>query len=106
MKAFSKASSLFAIFKQAVLGTEQNFTEGNINRAIVLLSIPMILEMGMESVFAVVDIYFASKLNNTNAVAAVGTTELILTIIYSIAMGISTGATAMVARRVGEKDKN
>lgn len=105
MKAFSKAASLFSIFKQAVLGTEQNFTEGSINRAIVLLSIPMILEMGMESVFAIVDIYFVSKLNSTDAVAAVGTTELLLTIIYSIAMGVSTGATAMVARRIGEKEK-
>jgi putative MATE family efflux protein len=106
MKAFSKAASLFSIFKQAVLGTEQNFTEGSINKAIVLLSIPMILEMGMESLFAIVDIYFVSKLNSTDAVAAVGTTELMLTIIYSIAMGVSTGATAMVARRIGEKEQD
>jgi putative MATE family efflux protein len=104
MKALAKASSLFSLFKQAVLGTEQNFTEGSINRAIFLLSIPMILEMAMESVFAVVDIFFVSRLNDSNAVAVVGLTESTLTIIYSIAMGLSMGATAMVARRVGEKD--
>jgi putative MATE family efflux protein len=104
MKAFTKASSLFSLLKQAVLGTEQNFTDGSINRAIFLLSVPMILEMAMESLFAVIDIYFVSKLNDADAVAAVGLTESTLTIIYSIAMGLSMGATAMVARRVGEKD--
>src|SRR5688572_23919748 len=100
MKALAKASSLFSLFKQAVLGTEQNFTEGSINRAIFLLSIPMILEMAMESLFAVVDIFFVSRLNDSDAVAVVGLTESTLTIIYSIAMGLSMGATAMVARRV------
>ena len=95
---------LFSLFKQAVKGDEQNFTEGSINRAIFLLSIPMILEMAMESLFAVVDIFFVSRLNNSNAVAAVGLTESLLALVYSIAMGLGMGATAMVARRVGEKD--
>jgi putative MATE family efflux protein len=97
--------SIWSLLKQAILGTELNFTEGSINRAIFLLSVPMIIEMGMESVFAVVDIYFVSRLGDNNAVTAVGLTELALTIIYSIAMGVSMGATALVARRVGEKDE-
>lgn len=97
--------SIFSLLKQAILGTELNFTEGSIKRAIFLLSVPMIIEMGMESVFAVVDIYFVSRLDDNNAVSAVGLTELSLTIIYSISMGVSMGATALVARRVGEKDQ-
>ncbi len=104
MKTSTKKTSLFSLFKEAVLGSEQDFTKGSINKAIFLLSVPMILEMAMESVFAVVDIYFVGKLHSNEAVAAVGATELILTIIYSVAMGLSMGATAMVARRVGEKD--
>ena len=103
MKA--KEASIFSLLKQAILGTELNFTEGSINRAIFLLSVPMIIEMGMESIFAVVDIYYVSRLNDNNAVTAVGLTELSLTIIYSIAMGVSMGATALVSRRVGEKDE-
>jgi putative MATE family efflux protein len=105
MKA--KEASIFSLLKQAILGSELNFTEGSINRAIFLLSVPMIIEMGMESVFAVVDIYFVSRLgdNAVDAVAAIGFTELSLTIIYSVAMGVSMGATALVARRIGEKDE-
>ena len=64
----------------------------------------MILEMAMESLFAVVDVYFVSQLHDNDAVATIGLTESILTLIYSLAMGLSMGATAMVARRVGEKD--
>lgn len=105
MKAFSKASSLFSLFKQAILGTEQNFTEGSINRAIFLLSIPMILEMAMESLLAVVDIFFIGLLGDNNAVTAVGLTESVIAIVYSIAMGLGMAATAMVSRRIGEKDK-
>ncbi len=101
----SDDASIFTLLKQAILGSELNFTEGSINRAIFLLSVPMIIEMGMESVFAVVDIYFVSRLNDNNAVTAVGLTELSLTIIYSVSMGVSMGATALVARRVGEKDE-
>ena len=104
MKFFTKAASIFDLFKQAVRGTEQNFTEGSINRAIFLLSIPMILEMAMESLLAVVDIFFISLLNNNDAVTAVGLTESIIAIVYSMAMGLGMAATAMVARRIGEKD--
>ncbi|MFN8886324.1 MAG: MATE family efflux transporter, partial [Cyclobacteriaceae bacterium] len=106
MKAFTtKAFSIFRLFKQALAGSEENFTQGSINRAIFLLSIPMIVEMGMESIFAVVDIFFVSKLNDPNAVAAVGYTESVLSILYSLAMGLGMGATAIVARRIGENDK-
>ena len=105
MTAFTKTASIFRLFKEAIRGDEQNFTEGSINRAIFLLSIPMILEMAMESLFAVVDIFFVSRLNSSDAVAAIGLTESMLTLVYSIAMGLSMGATAMVARRIGEKDE-
>ena len=104
MNAFTKKASVFSLFKQAILGTEQNFTEGSINRAIFLLSIPMILEMAMESLLAVVDIFFISRLNNNDAVTVVGLTESVIAIVYSMAMGIGMAATAMVARRIGEKD--
>ncbi len=105
MKVFTKTVSVLRLFKQAINGEEQNFTEGSINRAIFLLSIPMILEMAMESLLAVVDIFFISKLNDNNAVTAVGLTESVLAIVYSLAMGLGMAATAMVARRIGEKDQ-
>lgn len=89
------------IFRQAINGEEQDFTTGSIDRAIVLLSVPMILEMAMESLFAIVDAFFVAKIG-TEAVATVGLTESVLTLIYSIAIGLSAAATAMVARRVGE----
>ncbi|MBS1491291.1 MAG: MATE family efflux transporter [Bacteroidetes bacterium] len=104
MNFFSRIKSLCQLFVIAVKGEEQNFTEGSINRAIFLLSVPMILEMAMESVFAVVDIFFVSRLNSSDAVAVIGLTESLLAIVYSIAWGISMGATALVARRVGEKN--
>lgn len=85
----------------ALRGSETNFTTGSINRAIFLLSVPMILEMAMESLFAVVDVFFVAKVS-TDAVATVGMTESVLTLLYSIAIGLSTAATATVARRVGE----
>jgi len=105
MKLYNKSKSLISLVIQSIRGEEQNFTQGSINKAIFLLALPMVLEMAMESLFAVVDIYFVSKLNNTDAVSAVGLTESLLTIIYSIAIGLSMGATAMVARRIGEKNK-
>jgi putative MATE family efflux protein len=88
---------------EAVSGTEQDFTEGKLSRAILLLSIPAVLEMVMESIFVIVDIYFVSKLG-ANAVATVGITESMVTIIYAIAIGLGTATTSMVSRRIGEKN--
>lgn len=92
-----------ALFREALKGEDQDYTTGSIRRAIVLLSIPMILEMIMESLFAVVDIFFVGKLG-VAAVATVGLTESVITIIYSISIGLSMAATALVARRIGEKN--
>lgn len=91
----------FQLLRQAIRGSEESFTEGSINRAIFLLSVPMILEMVMESLFAVVDIFFVSKVS-TEAVATVGLTESVITLVYSVAIGLSTAATATIARRTGE----
>ncbi len=93
------------VFRQALNGEEQEFTKGSIDRAIVLLSIPMILEMAMESLFAVVDIFFVSKVG-PEAIATVGITESVLMLVYSIAIGLSSAATAMVARRIGEGNRD
>jgi putative MATE family efflux protein len=91
------------IIRESLSGEERDFTEGSIPKAVVLLAIPMILELSLESVFAVVDMFFVSKLGE-NAIATVGLTEAVIMIIYSIGIGLSTGATAIVARRTGEKD--
>jgi putative MATE family efflux protein len=88
---------------EAVRGRGGNPMEGPIDRAIVMLAVPMVLEMVMESIFAIVDIFFVSRLGS-EAVAAVGLTESLLTIVYTVAMGLSIGVTAMVARRTGERD--
>ncbi len=98
-----RAAGFWPSVKEALRGSEQDFTEGNLRRAVVLLAIPMVLEMAMESLFAIVDVYFVSSLG-TGAVAAVGLTESLLTIVYTIGMGMGMAATAMVARRIGEKD--
>jgi len=101
----SRLHRIRRVFRQALNGEEQAFTKGSIDRAIVLLSIPMILEMAMESLFAVVDIFFVSKIG-PEAIATVGITESVLTLVYSIAIGLSSAATAMVARRIGEGDRD
>lgn len=96
-----RARAIWRDVRASVRGSEESFTEGGLGRAILLLAIPMVLEMAMESIFAVVDIFFVSKLG-PGAVATVGVTESILTIVYAVAIGFSMGATAMVARRIGE----
>jgi len=92
------------LFGDAITGEQNDYTTGSLRKAIFLLAIPMIIEMGMESVFALVDLFFVGKLGK-HAVSTVGLTESVLTLIYSIAVGMSMAATAMVARRIGEKNK-
>ena len=90
------------VVRDAVRGTSHDYTAGPIGRAIVLLAIPMVLEMAMESIFAVVDVFWVSRLG-PDAVATVGLTESMLTLVYTAAMGLSIGVAAVVARRIGEK---
>ncbi|WP_418604395.1 MATE family efflux transporter [Hwangdonia sp.] len=90
-------------FKIAVTGKDQEFTSGSIRKAVFMLSIPMILEMLMESIFAIVDIMYVSQVS-VNAVATIGLTESVITLVYAVAIGLSMAATAVVARRVGETD--
>lgn len=102
----TKHTSVFSLIKEAIRGGENvDYTTGSIRRAVILLAIPMILEMVLESVFALVDLYFVGHLPDSNkAQQVVGLTESVITIIYSLSIGISMAATAMVARRIGEKD--
>ncbi len=92
----------WSVVKDAVRGVPHDYTTGSLNRAIVLLAIPMVLEMVMESLFAVADVFWAGHLG-PNAVATISLTESMLTLVYTAAMGLSFGVTAMVARRIGEK---
>ncbi len=98
-----KLKRFFSLFGQAVAGSEQDYTSGSIRKAVFLLAVPMIMEMIMESVFALVDIFFVGKLGNA-AVTTLALTESVLSLVYSIAIGLSIAATALVARRVGEKN--
>lgn len=96
-------TSFWALVKEAVRGSHRDFTKGSISEAIILLAIPMVLEMGMESVFAVVDVFFVGKLG-ADAIATVGLTEAMMTLVYTVSIGLSIGVMAMVARRIGEKN--
>ena len=87
------SSALWADLREAVRGSQQNYTEGPIGRAVVLLAVPMVLEMVMESVFAVADVFYVSRLG-PEAVATVGLTETLITLVYTIAMGLSIGVAA------------
>src|SRR5580765_5326012 len=99
----TKQPSLWSSIREALRGSQQDFTTGSLNRAILLLAIPMVLEMVLESLFAVVDVFFVGRLG-ADAVATVGLTESLLSLIFAVAIGLSMSTTAMVARRIGEKD--
>ena len=96
-------STLWSSIREAIRGSHQDYTTGNLNRAILLLAIPMVLEMVLESLFAVVDVFFVGRLG-ADAVATVGLTESLLSLVFAVAIGLSMSITAMVARRIGEKD--
>src|ERR1700689_1227819 len=97
------APSLWSSIREAIRGSHQDFTTGSLNRAILLLAIPMVLEMVLESLFAVVDVFWVGRVGS-NAVATVGLTESLMLLIFAVGMGLSLSTTAMVARRIGEKD--
>src|SRR5215470_16869593 len=100
----AESVSFWTIVKESVRGeVHHDFTQGPIGRAILLLAVPMVLEVVLESIFAVADIFWVSHLG-PDAVASVGLTESLLTVIYALALGLGIGATAVVARRIGEKD--
>ncbi|MFZ0198478.1 MAG: MATE family efflux transporter [Candidatus Sulfotelmatobacter sp.] len=98
-----KKPGLWASLLEAVRGSHQDYTSGSLNRAILLLAVPMVLEMVLESLFGVVDVFWVGRLG-ANAVATVGLTESMLSLVFSVGMGLSLSTTAMVARRIGEKD--
>ena len=99
----SPPTSFWGSIREALRGSHQDFTTGSLNRAVVLLAIPMVLEMALESLFAVVDVFWVGRLG-ANAVATVGLTESLLSLIFAVGFGLGLSTTAMVARRVGEKD--
>jgi putative MATE family efflux protein len=94
---------LWSSIREAIRGSHQDFTTGSLNRAILLLAIPMVLEMVLESLFAVVDVFWVGRLG-ADAVATVGLTESLLSLVFAVGLGLSLSTTAMVARRIGEKD--
>src|SRR5258707_4240936 len=95
---------LWSSIREAIRGSHQDFTTGSLNRAILLLAIPMVLEMVLESLFAVVDVFWVGRLG-ADAIATVGLTESLLSLVFAVGLGLSLSTTAMVARRIGEKDK-
>lgn len=99
----SSQPSLWNSLLEAIRGSHQDYTAGSLNRAILLLAVPMVLEMVLESLFAVVDVFWVGRLG-ANAVATVGITESLLSLVFAVGMGLSLSTTAMVARRIGEKD--
>src|SRR6202167_1446280 len=103
VSAAEQQHTLWASLGEAVRGSHQDYTTGSLNRAILLLAVPMVLEMVLESLFAVVDVFWVGRLG-ANAVATVGLTESMLSLVFAVGMGLSLSATAMVARRIGEKD--
>ncbi len=100
----TRVPGFWSSLREAVVGTSQDFTEGSIGRAIVLLAVPMVLEMCMESLFGVVDVFWVAHLG-ADAITTVGLTETCMTVLFCIALGLGMGATALVARRIGEKDE-
>src|SRR6201993_2889056 len=98
-----QAPTLWESVREAIRGSHQDYTSGSLNRAILLLAIPMVLEMVLESLFAVVDVFWVARLGS-NAVATVGLTESMLTLVFGVGLGLSLSTTPMVARRIGEKD--
>src|SRR5256885_16109039 len=99
----SPPRSLWESLWEAIRGSHQDYTTGSLNRAILLLAVPMVLEMVLESLFAVVDVFWVGRLG-ANAVATVGLTESLLSLVFAVGIGLSLSTTAMVARRIGEKD--
>ena len=102
--AGDESISLWQTLREAIRGTSADFTKIPIGRAVLLLAVPMVLEMFMESVFAVADVFFVGRLGLTDAISTVGITESLMTIVYAVAIGLSVGAAATVARRIGEGD--
>src|ERR1700723_3000821 len=98
-----KAHCFWSSVGEALRGSHQDFTVGNLNRSILLLAIPMVLEMVLESLFAVVDVFWVGRLG-ADAVATIGLTESMLSLIFAVGLGLAMSTTAMVARRIGEKD--
>src|SRR6476659_6383896 len=99
----SQGDSLLGTIREALRGSHLDYTTAPVGRSVIMLAVPMVMEMAMESIFAVADVFWVAHLG-ADAVATVGLTESMLTIIYTAAMGLSIGATALVARRTGEHD--
>src|SRR3989442_2712868 len=96
---------IWSSIREALRGSHKDYTAGSLNRAILLLAIPMVLEMVLESLFAVVDVFWVGRLG-ADAIATVGLTESLLSLVFAVGLGLSLSTTAMVARRIGEKDPN